>query len=302
MITIFTPSYNRVTKLPALYQSLLRQSDHRFEWILVDDGSKDDTKGLVEGWKDNDYFPVRYYYQENGGKHSAINYGVKQASWDWFFIVDSDDYLTDDAVEKIHAWIETVDNDSIAAVSGVKCFPSKKIIGQCGVNIGEYIDVPNNLRKKYRLLGDKAEVYRTEILRQFTFPVFPGERFLPEGAVWDAIALAGYKVRWFSDPIMICEYLDDGLSAQNRTADIGARDFQGYTYYTQVELKVYRGLERIRIICQYINKARKKKMSMTAVSKIIDVNRYLCCILLLLVYIKELFGKLKNFGKYYSLF
>lgn len=271
MITIFTPTYNRAYRLPVLYSSLQRQTNMDFEWIIVDDGSQDHTKELVESWlKGEAPFRIRYILKENGGKHTAINKGVELAQREWFFIVDSDDYLTNDAVQKIHEWVADVTDSSIAAVAGISCYPDNKIIGQCGIEQGTYVDAPNYERKKYRLLGDKAEVYRTEILKKYPFPVFPGERFLSEGAVWDKIALDGYKVRWFNHPLKVCEYLPDGLTSQLRGTDIEIRNFEGCTYYTQVVLQAYHGIDKIRIICQYINKARKKGLTYRETADRID--------------------------------
>ena len=289
MITIFTPTYNRAYKLPALYNSLLQQTDTNFEWIVVDDGSEDNTAELVNRWiADTKSFQIRYYYQANSGKHVAINYAVKKANYDWFFIVDSDDFLTRDAVALVHEWISTVDTSTIATVAGISCYPDGKVIGQCGVKDCQYLDARNNERRKFRLLGDKAEVYRTDILKQFPFPEFPGERFLSEGAVWDAIAIAGYKIRWFPNPIKVCEYLDDGLSAQIQRDNLEVRNFEGCTYYTLTEIQAHTGIDKLRVICQYINKARKKGLSLCEISEKIHISRAVCYFLVMCVCIKNL--------------
>ncbi|MCI7310350.1 MAG: glycosyltransferase family 2 protein [Prevotella sp.] len=94
MLTVFTPTYSRAYSLPRLYESLKAQTFVDFEWLIVDDGSTDGTKQLIEKWSDEDSF-IRYYRQERGGKHRAINLGVQQAKGDLFFIVDSDEYLPD---------------------------------------------------------------------------------------------------------------------------------------------------------------------------------------------------------------
>ncbi len=213
-ITIFTPTYNRAYLLPRLYQSLLRQEDNRFEWIVVDDGSEDDTRSLVESWaRTTTFFPIRFFTLEHGGKQRAINYGVGKALFPLFFIVDSDDYLTADAVRKIHAWSGPVfEMPSVAGISGVRGNKDLKYLSSPPAFKGDFIEISNLERKRYNLEADMAEVYKTEIIKKYPFPVWPGETFTPENVVWDQMALDGYRLRWYKDIIYICEYLDDGLT------------------------------------------------------------------------------------------
>ncbi len=100
-VTIFTPAYNRGDTLSRLYESLKKQSNKNFQWIVVDDGSVDNTRELIENWKKENILNIIYVYQENSGKVRAINRGVELAEGEFFFIVDSDDYITEDAVETI---------------------------------------------------------------------------------------------------------------------------------------------------------------------------------------------------------
>ena len=108
-ITVFTPTYNRAYIIEKLYHSLQRQTFRDFEWLIVDDGSSDNTAEVVSAWQqEGNDFPIRYYKKENGGKCRAINYGVDLAEGELFFNVDSDDYLTDDALEKVSRWVDTL--------------------------------------------------------------------------------------------------------------------------------------------------------------------------------------------------
>ena len=111
-VTVFTPTYNRAYIIENLYRSLQRQTCRDFEWLIVDDGSSDNTEEVIKGWQqeEND-FPIRYYKKENGGKCKAINYGVDLAEGLLFFNVDSDDYLTNDAIEKVISWEEELPTD-----------------------------------------------------------------------------------------------------------------------------------------------------------------------------------------------
>ena len=214
MITVFTPVYNRAYIIEKLYHSLRRQTSCDFEWLIVDDGSGDNVAELINAWIQDKTVPfeIRYYYQENGGKHRAINKGVQLARGEAFFIVDSDDYLRDDAIEQISAWWPQIANDkSFAGVSGLKCYESGEPTGG-ELPVEEYIDATVLERSKYGITGDKAEVYKTELLRRYPFPEYEGERFISENVVWYAIGGDGYKIRWYNKAIYVCEYLEDGLT------------------------------------------------------------------------------------------
>lgn len=110
-ITLFTPTYNRGYIISRLYESIKRQTFRDFEWIIFDDGSTDDTENLVNIWKsENKDFPIIYIKGKNGGKCRATNRALEVARGEIFFTIDSDDYLTDDACEKINDWMESIRN------------------------------------------------------------------------------------------------------------------------------------------------------------------------------------------------
>lgn len=213
MLTIFTPAFNRSYTLPTLYESLKRQTCMDFEWIIVDDGSTDNTEIVIQSWLQEKKFNVRYIKQDNGGKHRAINRGIKEAKGELFFIVDSDDFLTDDAVEKITIAYNIIRNDnSFCGVCPLKVDKNLKKIG--GNFPYEKLDCSYlDFRYKYRITGDMAEVMKTEVLRKFPFPEIVGERFCPEALVWNRIGMH-YKFRYTNDKVYICEYLPDGLTAK----------------------------------------------------------------------------------------
>lgn len=238
MITILTPTYNRGYILNKAYKSLCRQSCFDFEWIIVDDGSSDETEELVKSWINSSVpFEIIYHKQQNGGKHRAVNNGVRLSKYDYIMILDSDDYLTDDAVEKVHYWISTISNiNEIAGVAGFRGYENGTTIEKKLKQ--DYIDITTLERKKYKLMSDKVEIYRTEIMRQFPFPEFEEENFLRESASWDRIAKAGYKLRYFNEIIYICEYIEDGLT-KNVNNTIYAKNFNGFTYCTNLYLETH---------------------------------------------------------------
>lgn len=211
-ITVFTPTFNRGYIIENLYKSLQRQSYKNFQWIVIDDGSEDDTEKLFEKWTNEDnLFDITYKKVKNGGKHRAINRAIEIAEGELFFIVDSDDYLTDYALEKVIKWEATIKNkNEFAGVAGVKGYSINSRVGNTFK--GEYIDATSLERNKNNITGDKAEVFYLDILKKYKFPEFEGEKFVTEKVVWNQIAYDGYKIRWFNEIIYICDYLEDGLT------------------------------------------------------------------------------------------
>lgn len=214
-ITILTPTYNRASLLPRLFDSLLRQTNKDFEWIVVDDGSTDDTREVVANLKEKcgGAFPIGYVYKANGGKHMAINIGAERARGELLFIADSDDLLTDDALETVeNSWHDISDDKSFAGIAGLDItMDTREVIGS-GLP-QEHIDCNAiDIRYRHHVTGDMKEVFRTEVLREFPFPEFAGERFCPEQLVWFRMARR-YRLRYINKPIYIADYQPDGITA-----------------------------------------------------------------------------------------
>lgn len=211
-VTVFTPAYNRGHLLTRLYESLCRQTVGDFEWVVVDDGSSDNTGYLMGKFQAEKNLDIRYFYQSNGGKHRAINLGVQQARGELFFIVDNDDLLCDNAIERVVCrYNEIKGDDSFAGVCGLKVFSDgTKVGGGCDFGVIDCSSI--EFRNRYNIKGDMAEVFRTDVLKKFPFPEFENEKFCPEAIVWNRIAQQ-YRFRYFYEKIYICEYLPDGLTA-----------------------------------------------------------------------------------------
>lgn len=248
-VTVFTPTYNREDSLPRLYESLCRQTCFDFEWLIVDDGSTDHTPAIVASFLEKDHdFPIRYYQKENGGKHTAINYGVERADSVLFFFVDSDDLITERAVERLIEWEHTIeDRKQFAGVSGNKGDLSGKLLGETFE--GERIDATNLQRQELRILGDKAEAYYTDVLRRYPFPVIPGERFMTESVVFDRIGAAGLKIRWVNEVIYLVEQRQDGLIAQGNSRF--ANNPKGYALSVLQTMEIYHYNRKQRLLAGY---------------------------------------------------
>ena len=224
MITIFTPTYNRAYTLPRLYESLCRQTSKNFEWVVVDDGSADNTRKLISEWLEKSPFKINYIYQENQGKSAAHNVGVENAEGDLFTCVDSDDFLVDDAVESIEKfWKEK--SDIIGIICG-RGYDEKN-------SITKWQKVPEkiNLKKAYSeklLSGDTMLIYKTKIIKKYRFPKFKGEKFVPESFLYDQLDNEG-KLFVLNKILYICEYLPDGYTASIRK--LNALNPNGYRAY-----------------------------------------------------------------------
>lgn len=210
-ITVLTATYNRAHLLGDLYDSLCRQTSKDFIWIIIDDGSSDGTKQLCGKWlHGNNGFKIEYCYIENGGKNRAINLGVTRVETPYTMIVDSDDYLVDDAIEKMNKAVASV--SSMNAVAGVSGMRGESVINSLNQLQQNYIDASNLERKELGINRDCCEVYKTEILRSHPFVPWEDEKFVPEEIVWNQIALEGYKLRWFNFITCIIRYQEGGLT------------------------------------------------------------------------------------------
>ncbi len=209
MITVFTPTYNRAKTLPKLYESLLKQQNKNFEWVIVDDGSYDNTEEIVEKWINDNQIKIIYHKKQNGGKHRAINKGIELANGKLFFIVDSDDYLPRTSLEIIFGKSEKL-NGNIVGLAGRRQYPNGEIIGD---SFPQKEFVSDHIEKTYvkGINGDLAEVVKTDVLKRFCFPDFKDEKFCAEGLLWNRLSKE-FKILFFEKPIYICEYLEGGLS------------------------------------------------------------------------------------------
>lgn len=216
-LSIITPTYNRAHLIHRCYESLLRQSCKDFEWIIVDDGSKDDTQDVIAGFC-TDEFPVIKIKKENGGKHTALNAAHPYIHGKYVLILDSDDYLTDTAVEEVlEAWERYKDNEIV----GVVTFLRGSADGKPVCTVADYekpVDILR-YRRHCRISCDCCEVIRTKLLKEFPFPVYEGERFVAECALWNRVARK-YKCVYIDSAIYICEYLEGGLTKSGRSMRI----------------------------------------------------------------------------------
>ena len=221
ILTILTPTYNREYTLERLYNSLVKQEDKDFLWYIIDDGSSDNTKIKVEEFIKDNKIKIKYDYKPNGGKHRALNYAIKKINTELTFIVDSDDWLENNAVSIIKQYHKKYkNNEKICGYSFLRKYPNGEINDKKFPRnelIGNYIDV----RINGKIGGDKAEVFLTKCLLEFLFPEFENEKFLGEDVVWFDMALK-YDMVHINSSIYISDYLQDGLTKNRRKNNINS--------------------------------------------------------------------------------
>ena len=290
--TIFTPTYNRADLLKRLYNSLLNQTDNDFEWLIVDDGSNDNTEEIIDKFKTEKKIFIRYYKQSNGGKHRAINNGIDKANGEVFAIVDSDDYLVKNAVEKIKNGFKEIigiDDKLYAGIAFQRGYKIDEAIGTSFSNIN-YLDAKSTERRKNNINGDKFEIFYTNVLKNNKFPEYLNEKFMTEAIVWTRIANAGFYIRWYNDIVYICNYLDGGLT--DTRDKLIEESPKGYALYIkeQVEFGNITLKQKLGFYSYYAN-IRKKKCNLKKISKELNTSVFNIYISLVMRRIVNLFRR-----------
>ena len=210
ILTIFTPTFNRAYTLHKCYESLLRQTCKNFIWLIIDDGSTDNTKELVNSWINENKINIRYHYQENKGMHGAHNTAYKLIDTEINTCIDSDDYMTDDAVEKINDFWEKNKDDELAGFVALDAYENGEIIGTKfpeNLKSTTYFDIYN----KYKIKGDKKFIYRSELTKLYPYPIFEGEKYVSLAYKYAKLD-EKYKLALMNEVVCIVEYMDDGSS------------------------------------------------------------------------------------------
>lgn len=209
-ITIYTPTYNRAHLLPRVYESLCCQTCKEFIWLVIDDGSTDNTYELIQSWASEGKLEIQYFYKENGGVHTARDAAYHLVKTELITGVDSDDWMPSDAIENIlNLWREHGGNDYAGIFTSI-AFPQGKRSDSRfpDIKAASYQD----FTYKYKYKGDKHTILRSEVIKEIPdYPVFDGERLVGEGYKW--IQLPDNKPFLLLDkPTSIVDYQDNGYS------------------------------------------------------------------------------------------
>jgi len=252
LLTIFTPTYNRINTIERTFRSLCRQTVKDFEWLVVDDGSTDGTGALINEFKSKANFPVIYIKKKNGGKHTAYNAALEVANGKYFFTVDSDDWLCDDSLNIIQDSVNSTDipieTSDIAGIIALKSFSDGKIIGTELPEPAYAATLSELEHNGYG--GERSIILKTSIARAMPFPFIEGEHFMTESVVYDQIDNS-YKFIVLNRNLTICEYQPDGLSLNLKKLMLNNPG--GYMlYYSQRIDKAVTFKERISYILRYL--------------------------------------------------
>jgi glycosyltransferase involved in cell wall biosynthesis len=229
--TVFTPTFNRARTLNRVYESLKAQTFHDFEWLVVDDGSSDNTASLIESWKEEAPFSIRYIWQRNQGKHVAHNRGVQEARGELFLPLDSDDSCVPQSLERFKFHWDSIPSEVKPSFSAVTVL----CMNQRGDLIGNRF--PKNItdsdsieiKHKYKVKGDKWGFHKTEVLRKFPFPSV-NDTHVPESVVWSMIA-GSYKTRYVNEVLHIYWDSEDDNAGQITKIKDPYRNAVGFAYW-----------------------------------------------------------------------
>lgn len=244
-LTIFTPAYNRAHTLGRTYESLLRQTCDDFEWLIVDDGSKDSTKELVESWMQENKISIRYIYQQNQGMHGAHNTAYRNIHTELNTCIDSDDYMPDDAVETIINFWKANGSEKYAGIIGLDCIENGNIIGTSFPKEMKETTLNGFYVKGGK--GDKKLVYRTEVIKQYPeYPIFEGEKYV--GLAYKYMLIdQDYSLLTLNKPLVVVEYQQDG-SSMNMYRQYWNNP-KGFAFYRKAEMVTTQSIIRKFQVC-----------------------------------------------------
>ena len=257
-VTVLVPAYNRAHTIGRTYESLGRQTCKDFEWLVIDDGSADNTRALVEGWIKEDKIPVRYIYQQNQGMHGAHNTAYRNIATELNTCIDSDDYMPDDAVEKIVTFWKQYGSDRYAGIIGLDQTMDGKIIGTKFPADRKTTTLYGFYARGGR--GGKKLVYRTEVIRQYPeYPLFEGEKYVSLGYKYQLIDQDS-ELLALNEPLVTVEYQDDG-SSRNMYRQYWNNP-QGFAFIRKVDMRLVPDRKRKFMSCiHYVSSSLRAENS-----------------------------------------
>lgn len=214
LITVFTPTYNRASLLANLYNSLKKQTNYSFIWLIIDDGSSDDTQEVVERFKrDNDLFEIRYVFKENGGLHTGYNKAIELLDTELAVCVDSDDWLVENAIELIINKWEYVRESGCAGIVALNCLPNGAVLGE-KLPAQEFINLIDIKKGKYKSQNyDRKIIVRSDLYKEVApQPTYNREKnFNPH--YMHLLISKNYDFAVLNEPVCVVDYQPNGMSS-----------------------------------------------------------------------------------------
>ena len=278
-LTVFTPTYNRRELLTRAYESLKAQTVKDFEWLIVDDGSTDDTSDAVRKWIEEGLITIRYHYRENGGKMRAHNTGASLSGCDLFVCLDSDDRFVKTAVEELlaaydEAKSKETDGQKIGGVVAHKGCTDEKLLGS-----DDFPPVKISTLYGLYLAGFRGEttlMYETALLRRFPFPEIEGEKYVPEDYIYDKIdQICALAV--LPRIITVCEIVEGGYTQSARS--LRRHNVQAfYLYYEQRAFITPPGMLRLKYLGRYVIYAKRARRPVFKASRLSTLSILTGCL------------------------
>lgn len=259
-LTVFTPAYNRAHTLTRTYESMCNQTNKNFIWMIIDDGSTDNTKELVRGWQTADNgFEIQYFYKQNGGMHTAHNLAYKNIITELNVCIDSDDAMPIDAVEKILTFWDENGSSDVAGVVALDADFDKNVLGSYLPHITQTSTA--KLYGKFGVTGDKKFIYRTEIINSVpVYPEYDGEKLVPLGYKYNLVAQK-YEMLLLNEIVCLVDYQSDGST--NTIFKQYMQSPRGFAISNAVSMQYSESfVDRMKSVVHYVAECRIAKDKM----------------------------------------
>lgn len=278
-LTVFTPTYNRAHTLSDCYNALVKQTNKDFVWMVVDDGSTDNTKELINKFICENKIDIQYIYKDNGGKYTAVNEALVNCKTELFSFVDSDDYYLPNTIQMFFDNWDKYSSNNLAGIVGRRCDKHGNIVGNLKeykstiVNFSDFI-VSNNY------VGDTCRMYKTDIIKQYLYPKIDN-KFIPENVMFGRID-ESYDVYFLNEPLSVSEYLDDGYTKSYKKLLIN--NPLGYKLSLEQSIRnEKRVINKIKLYMSYITWCKRNNLAIKSSYNSIYVFSYILAIICLLL-------------------
>ncbi len=236
LITVFTPTYNRASMLCKCYDSLVRQKSNNFIWQIIDDGSTDNTEDVVKQFIDEGKIEITYIKKENGGKISAINRSLELTKTSLWVCLDSDDYFFETAIETFERLYPLIEhNKKICGLFSLRSNTDGTPMQGSIIPHNVVYETQFNIRYKFHIEPEYVQVYKSEVINNYRYPSFPGEKYVPLSYIQDQID-QDYKFLIFNEPSMVCEYQNDGITKNQKK--LVKKNPRGYTAFKKQQIEI----------------------------------------------------------------